>query len=90
MLEQKLAVFDRWAPAAMALICDLVEDPDEADKILQLARKRHITGHRIYGDKNLMEWDDETLEANFLEEIADAIVYGAQLIDRLSLTELVE
>lgn len=89
-MEEKLAIFDRWAPAAMALICDLMDNPEEAVGIFTLARERHIKGHELYGDKNLIEWDDETLYANFLEEIADAIVYGSHFIERFSREALTE
>lgn len=83
-IDEKLEAFRRWAPGAIALICDLLEDPDEVPEIFRLALERHIEGHKTYGDKNLMEWDNDTLYANFLEELADAIVYGAHWLDRFS------
>lgn len=47
------------------------------DEVLTLARARHITGHFVYGDTRMYEYDRGRLVKEILEEAADAVVYSA-------------
>jgi hypothetical protein len=82
--DERFEAFKRWAPAAAGMICDKLEDPEELIKLYMLATQRHEIGYALYGDRNFEEWDEERFAREFSEEIADALIYGAHLIDLIS------
>jgi hypothetical protein len=79
-LEDKLKTFDEYALEAVNFIEDNLYVNRE--EILIEARERHIEGHKKYGNGNFLEWDDERIGAEIVEELADAIVYATQLLYR--------
>lgn len=73
-LEAKLAAFDEEAVlACLDLFGEL--ELRRRDRLIALARSRHIQGHGLYGDRELFEWDDARLERERDEELADAVIY---------------
>ncbi len=81
-LENKLADFDKHAPAALSWLISFMED--YANPLVDLARGRQVAGHFLYGDRLMYEFDRDRLAAEIAEELADAIVYASY---RLSLKE---
>jgi hypothetical protein len=77
-LEAKLAMFDAEADAVCSALFSSMHQ-DQREELLALARMRHIAGHGLYGDRELFEWDDERLERERNEELADAIIYTTVL-----------
>lgn len=78
-LERKLAAFDRNAKAAVRWLCLFLEEYEEP--LIHLARGRQVSGHFLYGDELMYEFDRRRLAAEIAEELADAIVYGARRLD---------
>lgn len=79
-LAEKLDVFDRHADEAVDHIKLWLET--NRTELLTVARARHITGHYVHGDGNFMEWTSGRMRSEAAQEIADAIVYVAQLLHR--------
>ena len=72
-LAEKLQTFDATAEQAVDfLISRLVED---RERLIQLARERHIWGHHEHGDGLLYEYDEAQLLEETDQELADAVVY---------------
>lgn len=83
-LGQKLAAFDAGADCAYTWLTRYLSDPDTADRIVRLARRRHVAGHARYGDGRLYEYSRGRLLDEIDEEIADSVVYALR---RLSLKD---
>jgi hypothetical protein len=79
-LEAKLANFDRHAVDAVFDLIQLLLD--EKERLIALARERHIWGHHTYGDGNFREWDDARLNAERDQEVADWLVYRTEELRR--------
>lgn len=75
-LVEKMATFDRHGDTAFRWLLDFMET--HQDELLTLARARHITGHWVYGDGRMYEYDVGRLTKEIAEEIADALVYSAR------------
>jgi hypothetical protein len=78
-LESKLDDFDRNADAAVAWLAAFIEEYREP--LIHLARGRQVSGHFLYGDRLMYEFDRDRLAAEIAEELADAIVYAARRLD---------
>lgn len=78
-LEQKLHDFDVHAPAAVSWLIAFLTEYEDA--LIHLARGRQVSGHFLYGDKLMYEFDRPRLAAEIAEELADAIVYAARRLD---------
>lgn len=78
-LDSKLADYDRTADAAVTWLVNFLEDYREP--LIHLGRGRQVSGHFLYGDKLMYEFDRERLAAEIAEELADAIVYAARRLD---------
>ena len=78
-LEEKLADFDRCAPAAVSWLGAFLEEYREP--LIHLARGRQVAGHFRYRDRLMYEYDRDRLGAEIAEELADAIVYAARRLD---------
>lgn len=72
-LAEKLAAFDLYAPAAVRYLIDWLRDNPE--QVIAVARGRLITGHYVYGDTRMFEYDQGRLLKEVLEELADGVVY---------------
>lgn len=57
----------------------LRENPEQ---VLDLARARLTTGHYVYGDARMYEYDQGRLLKETLEELADAVVYTHVYLSR--------
>ena len=79
-LDAKLANFDRHVRDAVYDLIDLLFR--DQDKLIALARERHIWGHHEYGDANLREWSDARLRVERDQEVADWLVYRVDEIRR--------
>lgn len=77
-LEEKLALFDKYAGRALEDVVDMLHG--EKEQLVSFARGRHIWGHHRYGDRNFLEWDDGQMQAAIREELADAVVYQAKVL----------
>ena len=78
-LEAKLHDFDRNADEAVTWLIAFLEEYREP--LIHLARGRQVSGHFLYGDRLMYEYDRDRLAAEIAEELADAIVYGARRLD---------
>lgn len=82
---EKAAVIDKWAYDVREMLAGFFEPgPVEFEEVLAVARARHVLGSYEYGDTNLFEWSDGKVRAAILEELADAVVYQAWLLERTS------
>lgn len=81
-LEDKLKAFDLYSYDAVRDLIGILSM--HAEHVVAIARGRHVEGHYRYGDGNLKEWDDGELLANLMQELADAVVYGAERRNRAS------
>lgn len=81
-LAAKLATFDAAAELAYVWLREYLYDDGVRDRLIELARSRHILGHARYGDGGLFEYSRDRLVTEIDEELADAIVYAVR---RLSL-----
>jgi hypothetical protein len=79
-LGTKLDAFDDWASTASRYLIDWLRD--DLDEILQVARARLITGHYVWQDKYMYEYEQGRLQKEVLEELADAIVYAHLFLSR--------
>jgi hypothetical protein len=79
-LIAKLANFDAHAVDAVFDLVQLLLD--EKERLIALARERHIWGHHTYGDGNFREWSDARLNAERDQEVADWIVYRTEELRR--------
>jgi hypothetical protein len=77
---EKVAVIDRHANEIKKMLLFWIDDG--WDEVMMIARSRHVLGHYEYGDSNLFEWSDGKVRAAILEELADAVVYQAWLLER--------
>ena len=80
--SEKLAEHDLWATNAVAYLVDWLRS--EPDVILAIAKGRHALGSVRYGDRLMYEYSQEELQAQTLEELADAVVYTALFLMRQS------
>ncbi len=69
-----------YAREAVSDLIELLER--EEGRLVALARSRHIEGHRLYGDTQMMEWPDDRLRVERDEEVADWIVYRCEELRR--------
>lgn len=72
-LEEKLAAFD--AEATTTFYALLVYLNGNRDRIIALARERHVWGHHEYGDGLLFELGTPALAEERDQELADGLVY---------------
>lgn len=72
-LEAKQNDFEDWAQSALRFLIDWLRD--DGEQVLALARARLVTGHYVYGDTRMYEYDQGRLQKETLEELADAVVY---------------
>ena len=68
-------------PALSALVQWMCDEPG---LIIAAARGRHAEGSIRYGDRLMYEYDDATLRAEALQELADAVNYFVVLLSRES------
>lgn len=72
-LEEKLAAFDgEVGQSFYALLAYLNQN---RERIIALARERHVWGHNEYGDGLLFELDAASLADERDQELADGLVY---------------
>ena len=79
---QKADVVERWFDEVAVKLEEWLSDNNLRDQLMAVAYARHILGHYEYGDTNLFEWSDGKVRAAILEELADAVVYQAWLLQR--------
>ena len=79
---EKLVTHDKYAEDALDALRDLMED--EPALIIAAAKGRHAEGSLRYGDRLMYEYDDATLRAEALQELADAVNYYVVLLSRES------
>ena len=79
---EKTDVIDRHFALACSHIVGWFQTQTSMEELRQIARARHILGHYEYGDANLFEWSDGKVRAAILEELADAVVYQAWILQR--------
>jgi hypothetical protein len=79
-LEAKLSNFDQHATDAVFDLIQLLFD--QRERLIALARERHIWGHHTYGDGNFREWDDARLLVERDQEVADWLVYRTEELRR--------
>lgn len=79
-LEQKLEVFDRKAWGAVDDLARLLVR--DRQRLIALARERHIEGHHEYGDTEMREWSDSKLDSERDDEVADWLVYRVEQLRR--------
>jgi hypothetical protein len=79
-LNQKLATFDRHAPAAVDFIISWLTE--ERDALMAESKGRLVEGHYRFGDRLMYEYDQDTLRAEASQELADAINYVHLLLSR--------
>jgi hypothetical protein len=78
-VKDKLAAFDASSEAAVTWVLEFLEE--YRDELIHLARGRQVSGHFLYGDKLMYEYDRARLATEIAEELADAIVYAARRLD---------
>ena len=69
----------RAQPAVDALVEWLRQEPE---LVIAAARGRHAEGSVRFGDTLMYEYDDATLRAEALQELADAVNYFVVLLSR--------
>ena len=72
-LQAKLDAFDKNSRAAFDELLEWLHRDREA--LIHAARGRLVEGHYRYGDRLMYEYDQEQLQAEACQEIADAINY---------------
>jgi len=78
-LEGKTQDFDRHADAAVSWLIAFLEEYREP--LIDAARGRLVEGHFRYGDRLMYEYTAEQLNAETVQELADAINYQARKLD---------
>lgn len=76
---EELASFDRHANLAVTYLISYLEEKRE--EILHLARQRFVAGYDLFPDRPLFSKTPEQLLRETDEELADAVVYVARLLD---------
>jgi hypothetical protein len=79
-LDDKLATFDLFSDAACDELIRLLTD--EREYLKRLAAGRHATGHFLYGDSLMYEYDQTRLLTETAEELADGINYTVVKLSR--------
>lgn len=80
VMDAKLKRYDEFAHDAVEqIIAWFQEYPEE---LIAIARGRHVTGHLLYGDRNYIDWDTDRLRKEASEEVADAINYYVEILQR--------
>ena len=78
--REKLATHDEYAAQAIRALAWWMGD--EPELIIAAARGRHAEGSIRFGDTLMYEYDDATLRAEALQELADAVNYYVVLLSR--------
>ena len=78
--RRKLAIHDEYSGAALYALIDFMEN--EPALICAAAKGRHAEGSLRFGDTLMYEYDDATLRAEALQELADAVNYFVVLLSR--------
>ena len=81
-LQQKMESLHPHTEAAVDHLIEWLTRDKHA--LIQLAKGRHIHGHYLYEDKFLYEYTPSRLRAEASEELADAIVYIARMLEASS------
>lgn len=80
VIDAKLKRYDEFSGRAVTVLLEwLAEFPEE---LVAVARGRHVTGHIMYGDRNYAAWDHDRLLKETAEELADAINYVVEILQR--------
>jgi hypothetical protein len=79
-LEDKLETFDQYVDAACDELIRLLTE--EREYLKRLAGGRHATGHFLYGDSLMYEYDQTRLLVETAEELADGINYTVVKLSR--------
>lgn len=79
-LKKKQSDLEDWAGASVRYLIDWLRD--NPDEVMALARARLVTGHYVYGDKRMYEYDQGRLLKEVLEELADAVIYTHVYLSR--------
>lgn len=80
-MREKLAEFDSHVDDAFDDLLNFIVDHEQAIKAL--ARGRLVTGHFIYGEGLMFEFDPNRLDKERIEEIADAVNYSYARLTKL-------
>jgi hypothetical protein len=79
-LDDKLETFDLFSDAACDELVRLLTE--EREYLKRLAAGRHATGHFLYGDSLMYEYDQTRLLTETAEELADGINYTVVKLSR--------
>lgn len=79
-LSRKLEQHEQYAARAVQYLIDWLSA--DGYELEALARGRHVTGHYLYGDTLMYEYDARRLKAEAAEELADAVNYIALMLRR--------
>jgi hypothetical protein len=79
-LDDKLETFDLFSDAACDELVRLLTE--EREYLKRLAAGRHATGHFLYGDSLMYEYDQTRLLTETAEELADGINYTVVRLSR--------
>jgi hypothetical protein len=79
-LDDKLKTFDLFSDAACDELIRLLTE--EREYLKRLAAGRHATGHFLYGDSLMYEYDQTRLLTETAEELADGINYTIVKLSR--------
>jgi hypothetical protein len=78
-VSQDLAAFERHADLAVTYLTRYLEEKREA--LIDLARERFLEGFVLYPDRPLFRKSSWELLGETDEELADAVVYVARMLD---------